>query len=109
MTRMQSEAAKKRYQRESLERCPTCDGSGVVVCESVKAKARKGGVSSFLRSLEPGQFSMAERGRMGGRPKEPSIDELADRDRGTGPVSPKELAPESTVIPCPDPCLSGDV
>ena len=90
MSDARSRAARRRFQREALECCPTCDGSGVIVRETVKARARKGGVNSFLRSLQPGQLSMVERGRMGGRPKESTIGELADRDRGKGPVSPQE-------------------
>ena len=82
MARAQSEAAKARYRRESLEQCPTCVGTGVVVSEDVKAKARKGGVNSFLSSLQPGQLSMGERGAKGGRPKEPSLKDLVDSDRG---------------------------
>ena len=82
MTRIQSEAAKARYQREALEVCPTCDGTGVVVSERVTAKARKGGVRSYQLSLKPGQLSMAEPGAKGGRPKDPTLKNLMDRDRG---------------------------
>ena len=82
MTRAQSDAAQKRYRREALEVCPTCDGTGVVVSESVKAKARRGGVNSFLVSLQPGQQSMAERGAKGGRPKDVILEDLMDKDRG---------------------------
>ena len=82
MTRIQSEAAKARYRREALRICPSCNGSGVVVSESVKAKAKRGGVNSYLKSLQPGQPSMVERGRLGGRPKGPTIADLLNSDRG---------------------------
>ena len=90
MTRTQSEVGKARFQREALTLCPTCEGSGMVLSETVKERARKGGVHSYLKSLEPGQLSMSERGKKGGRPKEPFLSGLPAIDRGVGSVSPKE-------------------
>ena len=84
MTRAQSEASRKRYQREALEICPACDGTGIAVGLSARLKARKGGINSFLRSLQAGQLSMAERGTRGGRPKEPTIADVIDGGRGMG-------------------------
>ena len=87
MSDEQSKAARRRFQREALEFCPSCDGTGIVKSEVFKARARKGGVNSFRRSLEPGQLSMVERGRMGGRPKEPTLADLEVLDRGADPPS----------------------
>lgn len=81
MSDAQSKAAHRRFQQAALACCPTCDGAGVVASEAVEARARKGGVNSYLLSLEPGQLSMAERGARGGRPKEPTLKDLIDRDR----------------------------
>ena len=54
----------------------------MVFGESSKAWARKGGIKSLLRSFQPGELSMSERGRRGGRPKEPDLSDLIDADRG---------------------------
>ena len=82
MSDKQSKAARQRYQRDALICCPTCDGAGVVTSDVYKARARKGGVHSYRKSLQPGQLSMVERGQLGGRPKEPTIADLIDSDRG---------------------------
>lgn len=37
---------------------------------------------SYLRSLEPGRLSMSDRGRLGGRPKEYTLDDLMAMGRG---------------------------
>ena len=78
----QSKAARRRFQREALECCPTCDGTGVVTSDVFKARSRRGGMHSYLKSLQPGQLSMAERGAKGGRPTEPTITDLIDSDQG---------------------------
>ena len=44
--------------------------------DSVAARAKQGGNAAFLASLEPGSLSMADRGRFGGRPKEPPLGEV---------------------------------
>ena len=83
MTERAKIAAKRRYQKEAEEICPTCQGSGRVLNENAKAKAkanaRKGGNVAYLKSLEPGALSMAERGRKGGAPKLPTIEDLMSR------------------------------
>ena len=38
-----------------------------------------------MRSLQPGGLSMSERGRLGGRPKEVTLADLAAMDRGATP------------------------
>ena len=78
MSDAQSNGAKMRYFRESQMRCPTCEGSGRVVAESVSARARSGGNASYLASLGIGRLSMSERGQRGGRPKNPKLQELPD-------------------------------
>ena len=87
MSNAQSKAARQRFQREALQFCPTCDGTGIVKSEVFKARARKGGVNSYLKSLQAGHLSMTERGRMGGRPKEPTLADLEVLDRGADPPS----------------------
>ena len=69
-------AAGDRFRREGQTLCPACHGTGRVSTQSVSARARLGGNSSFLRSLEPGALSMTERGRRGGRPAEPKLRDL---------------------------------
>ena len=53
-----------------------CKGKGRILSESARTRARQGGNASYLRSLEPGQLSMAERGRLGGQPKALTIDDI---------------------------------
>ena len=76
MTAAQSKAAKARYERESQVFCPTCHGSGRVLSKTVSARSRKGGTAAYLRSLQPGQPSMSERGQKGGRPRELTLAEV---------------------------------
>ena len=52
--------------RETL--CPTC--GGIMLTEKAEADARKWGNASYLKSLEPGQMSMSQRGSRGGNPKD---------------------------------------
>ena len=63
MTEAQRRAAKLRHQREAEVCCPVCDGKGWIVSRTVRARAKKAGNASYLKSLEPGQLSMSERGR----------------------------------------------
>ena len=55
--------------------CPLCGGKGRVASPDRIARARKGGNTTYLKSLEPGQMSMRERGRRGGRPRSYRLDE----------------------------------
>ena len=103
MSDAQSAAARSRFQRDAVEICAACAGTGLAVSESESSRAKAGGNHSFVKSLQPGEMSMSERGRLGGRPKGPVLADLIGRDRDTGTVSPKELAPESTVFGAPIP------
>ena len=76
MTEAQSQAAQYRYQRESQETCPMCDGTGRIISIAIIARARKGGNAGYLQSLIPGQSPMSQRGKRGGRPKEPTLSEV---------------------------------
>lgn len=49
--------------------CPVCGGSGMVASPSWRNSARKGGVKSYIISLQQGRLSMKERGKLGGRPR----------------------------------------
>lgn len=86
MTAVQSAAAKRRYQRESQVICPQCDGTGRVVRDQIRARAKRGGHFSYLKSLLPGHESMAQRGKKGGRPRDPTLSEAeasaGSRDSG---------------------------
>lgn len=97
MTKEGNYAAKRRYQRESQVLCPKCGGTGRILSDLVKAKATKGGNSSYLTSLLPGHMSMYQRGKRGGRPKDPTIPESLENPGSR--ESEGEVAPESTVVP----------
>ena len=66
----------ERFHRESKELCRICHGTGLVLVESVTARAKRGGNSSYLVSLISGQLSMSERGSRGGRPREFTLADL---------------------------------
>ena len=66
--------------------CPMCSGSGIVASSSWHGRALKGGLKSYLASLKPGVLSMRERGKLGGRPRALTIENLNER-RETAPDS----------------------
>ena len=78
MTEEQSKAAKRRYDRESEVICPTCDGKGRILSESVKTRARQGGNAGYLASLKPGARAMGERNQ--GAKRELTLAEMRARD-----------------------------
>lgn len=84
MTEKQSKQAKARYERDSTELCAVCQGTGRVLSRLAVAKAKRGGNASYLISLRNGELPMSERGRMGGRPQEPTLADLDAADRGAG-------------------------
>lgn len=69
MTSARSKAAKRRYARDSEDICPHCGGTGRIKAKTMETRSRKGGNQAYLNSLKPGQLSMSERGKLGGRPK----------------------------------------
>lgn len=79
MSKAQSDAAKRRHQRDTHHRCPLCIGSGSVAGPSIHTRAVAGGNASYRVSLKPGQQTMTERGRKGGRPRELTLFELDAR------------------------------
>lgn len=87
MTKRQQEAARQRHRREREVICPLCDGSGRVLSRAAASRARRGGNASYLKSLQPGQPSMQERGRKGGRPKALTLADLDARSE-----EPKEVS-----------------
>ena len=95
MTEAQSKKAKARFARDSTELCASCQGTGRVLSESAVAKAMRGGNASYMTSLQKGELSMSERGKLGGRPKELTLADLDAVDRGAEPASCEEMAPES--------------
>lgn len=95
MSKIKRGRAKARFERESTGLCVACQGTGRILSESAIARAKKGGNVSYLVSLCPEQLSMSERGQKGGRPKEPTLDDLVALDRDTESSSLEELAPES--------------
>ena len=76
MTAVQRDAAKSRYKREAHDPCSLCGGTGLVQNESIAARAKKGGIMGVLASARRDALLMSERGRMGGRPKDPSLAEI---------------------------------
>ena len=102
MTERQRQAAKERYQREAEVCCPMCDGSGRILSRTVKARAKKGGNAAYLKSMEPGQMSMSDRGRRGGRPRALTLESLGLRDghlkeEAIGAPNPTEVRALSTL------------
>ena len=91
--------------REGQDLCPACHGSGRIGDGSTSARARRGGNASFLVSLNPERLSMSERGRLGGRPKELTLDALRLQQAQSGgmglPRSLQEMAPERLRKPYP--------
>ena len=69
--------------------CSTCHGTGRIPSSSANSRARRGGSASYLRSLGPGALSMSARGRRGGRPKEKTLAELVETERGEARSEPK--------------------
>ena len=83
MTARQREAAHRRYQRDYVEPCPHCDGTGRVQTATAQARSKKGGNATYRKSLQEGETSMAERGRKGGRPRALTLAEMdADGPKG---------------------------
>ena len=76
MTEAQKIAQKRRYRLENEAICPTCDGSGRILTHSARTRARKGGNAAYLKSLEPGEMTMSERGQRGGRPRALTLEDL---------------------------------
>ena len=60
--------------------CPFCEGKGRVASRMPGARGRKGGNVAYLKSLEPGAMSMADRGRKGGRPRALTLIDLGGRE-----------------------------
>ena len=75
----QREGGRRSWGRRGTEVCPLCGGTGLVTSNSWRAKGRKGGIKSFLVSLQPGQLSMRERGKRGGRPRALRIEDIERR------------------------------
>lgn len=80
MTRKQSEAGKRRAQGEVEEKCPTCQGSGRVKSQKPSAIARKGGNAAYLNSFKAGAMTMSDRGKRGGPPRLPTIEDLLNSE-----------------------------
>jgi hypothetical protein len=75
----QREGGRRSWGKHGAETCPLCSGTGLVTSGAWREKGRKGGVKSFLVSLEPRQLSMRERGKHGGRPRALRIEDLGRR------------------------------
>jgi hypothetical protein len=65
---------RSKQPRETI--CPICDGKGRLLSQSSSARGRKAGNARYLKSLEPGQMTMAEMGRRGGRPRALTLADL---------------------------------
>ena len=102
MTEAQSKAAQRRFRREAEAICPLCDGKGRILSESVKTRARQGGHASYLKSLEPGQQSMSDRGKRGGRPPALTIESLGLRDGDSKEEAKGAPNPTEALVQLPD-------
>ena len=83
MTTAQSNAAQLVSLRESEAICADCGGSGRIHLQNRTTRARKGGNTTYVRSLQPGVLSMSERGKMGGRPRRLTLVDITQRPGGT--------------------------
>ena len=83
MSQLRRKVGQHRYRREHEALCTHCDGTGRVTATTVIARSTKGGNRSYLLSLDPDRASMSERGRLGGRPKDMTLGDLAAMDRDT--------------------------
>ena len=77
MTEARSKAAKERHRRKAEVCCPLCYGSGRILSRTGKAQAQKGGNAAYLKSLQPRQMSMSEKGKLSGAPRLPTWEDLA--------------------------------
>ncbi len=70
---------KGRYSKSETI-CPFCEGKGRVASRMLGARGRKGGNVAYLKSLESGAMSMADRGRKGGRPRALTLADLGGHE-----------------------------
>lgn len=80
MSEKARQKAMARHEREAVDLCDACQGTGRVRSQSTIARAKRGGNASYLTSLRPEQLSMSERGRLGGRPRELTLEDLNSKD-----------------------------
>ena len=61
--------------------------------EAVRVRARKAGNAAYLKSLQKGELSMSDRGKLGGRPRNLTLAELLDADgpKHGGVGAPREV------------------
>ena len=79
MTVEQSKGVRGRFERDNAELCAVCHGTGRVIKQSAVAKAKRGGNANYLASLGSGSLSMSDRGKLGGRPNELTLDQIGKR------------------------------
>ena len=94
-----SESAKRRWHRESEERCPHCAGSGRVMTTTAQTRARAGGNAAYLNSLKTGALTMVERGKLGGRPKALTLEDLDAGAPEGGSAPPGDAGAQFTKQP----------
>jgi len=82
----QREGGYHSWGRHGAEVCSLCGGTGIVTSNLWREKARRGGVKSFLISLQTGRMSMRDRGKHGGRPRALRIEDLERRNAAPGPT-----------------------
>jgi hypothetical protein len=73
------EGGRRSWGKHGAEVCPLCRGTGLITSNAWEEKARKGGIRSFLVSLQHGQLSMSQRGACGGRPRTLKIEDMERR------------------------------
>ena len=82
MTEDAEQASPKcRFERENEElvRTYATVQGGVHEVMRLVARAKKGGNASYLASLGSGSLSMSDRGKLGGRPNELTLDQIGKR------------------------------
>jgi hypothetical protein len=73
----QREGGRRSWAKHGRNICPLC--GNIVVSDSWRGRAYRGGLNSYLTSLQPGQSSMSERGKYGGRPRAVTINDIERR------------------------------
>lgn len=87
MRRPSTKTAKQRYIRDNKHLCPTCGGTGITTNSAASDRSKKAGNTTYLRSLQEGQLTMAERGKRGGAPRMWTIEDIR---KGIAPRGSKE-------------------
>ena len=86
---------------EMYEVCSEC--GSLKYTEAARTRSRKGGQATYQKSLQKGEMSMSDRGKLGGRPRRLTLAELLGTDRPNqgGVGAPREVGPQPTELTLP--------